>query len=453
MKVSSKELEDNAVELTIEIPAEELAKGEKKALKQIGAAVNIQGFRKGKAPRHLIERHVGKEYVLQTAFDLVYPDAVNQALKDGDYDPVTRIDVLPLTLESGKDLVFSVNFTKRPEVTLGQYKGLDIKRPEVNVNEDEVNAEIEGLRYSHSELTDAAADDVTADGDLVTFDFEGFIDGEPFDGGKAEDYILELGNGEFIDNFEEQLEGLKAGDEKEVNVTFPEDYNSENLAGKPAVFKCRIKSFKKRHLPELNDEFVGKVDKTHKTVDELKTAVRDRLTAAANREADNQWITEAVDKATENTTVTIPEVMIEDELDHMMKALELRLKEQKLDPQMYFTMMNTDAGQYREGQREQAEKNVRTNLMLEAVAKAENIEVTNRDMTAEIILMSMAYGVSPQDISTVIKNQGESARRNLQLTALHKKVAQFIFHSIPGNELKTEENDKADKTDEAATAE
>ena len=444
MKFSAKTLEDNAVELTIEVPAAELAKGEKKALKQITEKINIHGFRKGKAPKDLVERQVGKEYILQSAFDLVYPKAVKEALDEGNYDPVTQISVEHVTLESGKDLVFTASFTDHPKVTLGEYKGMDIKRPEVNVTDEDVDKGIDNILYSESDLADAKDDEVTAEWDLVTIDFEGFVNGESFEGGKAEDYIIELGNGEFIDGFEEQLIGLKAGDEKEVNVTFPEDYGNEELAGKPAVFKCRVKSFKKRHYPELNDELAQKADKTAKTVDDLKAHIRERLLANANRDADNKWINAAVEQAADNITVDIPEIMIEDELDMMMKALQLRLKEQNIDPDAYFGAIDTDAGQYREAQRSQAEKNVRLNLMLEEVAKVENIEVTSQDLSAEIIVMAMAYNVTPNEVADVIKKQGEPARRNLHLTALRKKVAQFIFHSLPGNESPSNEQNTDD---------
>ena len=452
MKFSAKDLEDNAVELTIEIPVADVAKGEKKALKQITEKLNIPGFRKGKAPKDVVVRHVGKEYVIQSAFDLLYPKALNEALDEGKYKPVSRVEVDPVTVESGKDIVFKANFTDHPEVTLGEYKGLDIKKPEVNITDEDVEKETENLLYSHSELTDAKEGEVTALGDLVTLDFEGFKDGEPFEGGKAQDYILELGNNEFIDNFEEQLVGLKAGEAKDVNVTFPEDYRDESLAGKPALFKCVIKSFKKRTYPELTDEFVQeKVDKKFSTVAELKESIKTSLTAAAERDANNAWINSAVEKAAENITVTIPEVMVEDELDSIMKTLELRLKEQNVDVESYFSMLGTDIGQYREGQREQAEKNVRINLMLEAVAEKEKIEVTPQDLSTEILTMAMAYRVSPREITDIIKKQGQVAQQNLNFTALRKKVAQFIFHTLPGNE-KTEDK-AAQPSEEAAKTE
>ncbi len=435
MNFTAKALEDSAVELTINIPAAELKKSEDKALKEIAKKYNFPGFRKGKAPKNVVERQVGKEYVLQTAFDFIYPQAINDALAEGNYEPVTRVEITNIDLEEGKDVVFTAAFTDHPKVTLGEYKGLDVAKDEVNVTDDDVNKEIDNILYKNSELVDASADDTTAQWDLLTFDFEGFVDDKPFDGGKAEDYILELGNGEFIDGFEDQLMGLKAGDEKEVRVTFPEDYRELSLAGKPALFKCRIKSFKKRKFPELTDEFVAeKAGNLAKTVAELKDKVKNRLESAARRDADNKQMQDAIALAAKNITVDIPEVMVEAELDTLMQTVEMQLKQQNVDVEAYFAAMGTDAGQYREGQREEAEKNVRINLMLEAVAKAENIEPTDKDISAEILLMALAYGVKPDEIVEVIKKQGDPARRNLHKTALRKKVAQFIYRSIPGNE-------------------
>ena len=435
MSFTAKALEDNAVELTIEISADELKKGEKKALKDIAGKINIPGFRKGKAPKDVVERQVGKDYVLRSAFDLIYPKAVNNALDEGNYNPVTRVEVDIVTLAEDENMVFTATFTDHPKVTLGQYKELPVEKSPVNITDEDVDKEVENFLYKHSDLADATDADTTAQWDLVTLDFEGFIDGEPFDGGKAEDYIIELGNGEFIEGFEEQLIGLKVGDEKEVNVTFPEDYRDLSLAGKPALFKCRIKSFKKRKFPELTDEFVAeKIPNIAKTVAEMKEIFKSRLQRVAAHDADNKQMNDAIELAAKNITVEIPEIMVEMELDTIMRTMELQLQEQNIDVDSYFSSMGMDAGQYREGQREQAEKSVRINLMLEAVAKEENIETTESDLTSEIFLMAMTYRVKPEEIVEVIKKQGDPAQRNLQLTALRKKVAQFIYRSIPGNE-------------------
>lgn len=429
MKVSTEKLENQQVKITIEIDSGELNKAQAKACKKIADRISIPGFRKGKAPKNVVERQVGKDYVLDEAFHIVYPKAVDDAIKTAGLSPVSQVDIDVVTLKDGEDLVFTASFTQHPEVSLGEYKGLAIEKESADVTDEDVEKEIDHIRTHHSKLIDAEENDAAGENDLVTLDFEGFIDGEPFEGGKGMDYPLELGSGTFIPGFEDQLVGAKVGEERDVNVTFPEDYHDKSFAGKPALFKCKIHSIKKRELPALDDEFAAKVSK-FKTVDEFRADVRDRLTQSAERRADTNRMQAAIDKAAENITVDIPDVMIEEEIDRMMNELSLRLQQQGMSFEDYVESAGIDVGQLREGQREAAEKNVRINLMLEAVAKAENIEITPQDRAAEIVLMALTYNAKPQEINKIIKKQGPDAERNLQLTALRKKTAKFIFDNL-----------------------
>ena len=447
MKVSVKELEDQRVELTVELPAEELEKGKDRSIKRLAGRINIPGFRKGKAPRKVIETQVGKEYILDDAFDIIYPDALEEALKQEDITPAGKVDLDVKNLKDNEDVVFTAEFTKRPEVTLGEYKGLSIPKKEAAVTDEDVDKEIKRVMTGYGKLLDAEEGHAAQNGDLMTLDFEGFRDGEPFGDGSAKDYILELGSGEFIPGFEDQHLGLKVGDEKEVNVTFPEDYHEETLKGKPALFKCKVNALRIRELPELNDEFAKKAAKVD-TVEEWKKTVKDRLTRMEETKALNEQAQAGVEKAAENITVNIPGGMIEDEIDRIMNELALNLEQQGINFDEYLESINSDAGQLREGQRTQAEKNVRTNLMLEEVAKAEDITVTPQDRAMEILMMAMTYNAKPQEINKIIRKQGIEAERNLQQTILRKKTARFIIDNIEGR--KKADEDKPTENSEQA---
>ena len=292
MKVTAEHGENREVTLTIEVEQAKLEKATDGAAKRISGRVNIPGFRKGKAPRKIVENFVGKDTILQEAFEGVAQQAFEDALTEQDMEPVTRPEIDIVTLEEGKDVVFTAKFTQRPEVTLGDYKGLTVEKPEVSVSDEDIDRQIEGMRQHQGTLVDAPADAEVKKDDFVTLDFEGFVDGEAFEGGKGEDYPLQIGSGSFIPGFEDQLIGAKIGEEREVNVTFPEEYHAENLKGKPAMFKCTIRSIKSRELPELNDEFAKKASK-FETMAELREDIRKNLQAGAERQAETERRTKA----------------------------------------------------------------------------------------------------------------------------------------------------------------
>lgn len=376
MKVSAEKIENQQVVLTIEVVAAELDKAEERACKRFAAQVNIPGFRKGKAPRRIVEQHVGKQAVLQEAFDyFIAPEALAEALKDQNMeDIVTRPNIETVTLEEGKDVVFKATVVPRPEVKLGEYKGLKIAKDEVKVTDEDVEKQLESMADHQAKMVEAPEGAAVQDGDFTTLDFKGFVDGEAFEGGEGKDYPLQIGSHSFIPGFEEQLIGAKVGEEKDVNVKFPEEYHAKELAGKDATFKCTIRSIKHKELPAIDDAFAKAASK-FETLDELKADIRKNLTENAERKAENDRKAEALETASKNITVDIPPVMVDNEVTRMLREMEMRLAQQGMQLEQYLQFAGTDIAKLREQYRETAEKNVRTGLMLEEVAKEENIKV------------------------------------------------------------------------------
>lgn len=427
MKVTAEHGENREVTLTIEVEQEKLENATDGAAKRIAGRVNIPGFRKGKAPRKIVENFVGKEAILQEAFEAVAQKAFDEALKEQDMEPVTRPEIDIVTLEEGKNVVFTAKFTQRPEVTLGEYKGLKVEKPEASVSEEDIDRQIEGMRQHQGTLIDAPADAAVKKDDFITLDFDGFVDGVPFEGGKGEDYPLQIGSGSFIPGFEDQLIGAKVGEEREVNVTFPEDYHAENLKGKAALFKCTVRSIKSRELPEVNDEFAKKASKFD-TLAELREDIRKNLQESAARRAENERRTKAIDMATDNCTMEIPPVMVENRITAMIQEMAMRLEQQGMSLEQYLQYAGLDMARIRDEYRETAEKNVRTDLMLEEVAKAEDIKVDGRDLDQEVYAMALSYGATPKQVQKIIKEQGRVS--DLAATVLRKKTAQFIVDNI-----------------------
>ncbi|WP_314905144.1 trigger factor [Selenomonas artemidis] len=427
MKVTAEHGENREVTLTIEVEQDKLEKASEGAAKRISARVNIPGFRKGKAPRRIVENFVGKDAILQEAFEGLAQKAFEDALTEQNMEPVTRPEIDIVTLEDGKDVVFTAKFTQRPDVRLGTYKGLVVPKEEVAVADEDIDRQIEGMRQHQGTLVDAPADAAVKNDDFVTLDFEGFVDGAAFEGGKGEDYPLQIGSGSFIPGFEDQLIGAKVGEERDVNVTFPEEYHAENLKGKDAVFKCKIRSIKSRELPELDDAFAKKASK-FETLAELREDVRKNLLAAAERKAETERRSKAIDMATDHCTMEIPPVMVENRITAMIQEMAMRLEQQGMSLEQYLQYAGLDIGKIREDYRETAEKNVRTDLMLEEVAKAEGIKVEGSDLDREVYAMAVSYGATPKQVQKIIKEQGRVS--DLAATVLRKKTAQFIVDNI-----------------------
>lgn len=429
MKVSAEKIENQKVVLTIEVVAAELDKAEERACKRFASQVNIPGFRKGKAPRKIVEQHVGKQTVLQEAFDyFIAPEALAEALKDQKMeDIVTRPDIETVTLEEGKDVVFKATVVPRPEVKLGEYKGLKIAKDEVKVTDEDVEKQLKSMADHQAKMVEAPEGAAVQDGDFTTLDFKGFVDGEAFEGGEGKDYPLQIGSHSFIPGFEEQLIGAKVGEEKDVNVKFPEEYHAKELAGKDATFKCTIRSIKHKELPAIDDAFAKAASK-FETLDELKADIRKNLTENAERKAENDRKAEALETASKNITVDIPPVMVDNEVTRMLREMEMRLAQQGMQLEQYLQFAGTDIAKLREQYRETAEKNVRTGLMLEEVAKAENIKVEAADLDKEVEVMAAAYGATPKQVKKIIAEQGRL--NDLAATVLRNKTMQFIFDNL-----------------------
>ncbi len=401
MSAKFEKLEGNQGVLTVEVDAETFNQGLDEAFKKVVKQVNVPGFRKGKMPRGMFEKRFGVESLYQDALDIILPDAYENAIKETGIEPVDRPEVDVEQIEKGKNLIFTAKVTVKPEVKLGDYKGLEVEKLEETVTDEEVDAEIKQLQERNAELV-VKEEGTVENGDTVVIDFEGFVDGEAFEGGKAENYSLEIGSGSFIPGFEEQLVGIATGEEKEVEVTFPEEYHAENLAGKPATFKVKVHEIKAKELPELDDEFAKDVDDEVETLDELKAKTRTRLEETKKRDAENSLKDTLIEKASENAEIDIPEAMVNTELDRMLREFEQRLQMQGMNLDLYFQFSGQDENALREQMKEDAGKRVRVNLTLEAIAKAENIEVSEDEINAELENMATMYGVSADEIKSML---------------------------------------------------
>ena len=395
--------EGNEGLLTVTVPAEKVNKALDKAFKKVVKQINVPGFRKGKVPRPIFEQRFGLEALYQDAVDILLPEAYGEAIEETGIKPVDQPEVNVTQIEKGKDFEFEATVTVEPEVELGDYKGLEIEKQETELTDEELQ---ESIDHSLSHLADMVVkeDGVVENGDTVNIDFSGSVDGEAFEGGQAEKYDLEIGSGSFIPGFEEQLEGLKTGEEKDVVVTFPEEYHAEELAGKEATFKTKINEIKFKEVPELDDEIANELDSEANSVDEYKENLRKRLAEQKETNAENVEKEEAINKATENAKIDIPQAMINTELDRMVQEFAQRIQQQGLDLQTYFQISGQDESQMREQMKGDAEQRVKTNLTLTAIADAENIEVSEEDIDKELEKMSSQFNLSVEDIKNTLGN-------------------------------------------------
>ncbi|MFY0757381.1 trigger factor [Metabacillus dongyingensis] len=401
MSAKWEKLEGNQGVLTVEVDAETFSNALDEAFKKVSKQVNIPGFRKGKVPRGMFEQRFGVESLYQDALDILLPEVYPQAVEEAGIDPIDRPEIDVEQIEKGKNLIFTAKVVVKPEVKLGEYKGLEVEKMNAEVSEEDVDAEIKTLQERHAELV-VKEEGAVENGDTVVIDFEGFVDGEAFEGGTAENYTLEIGSGSFIPGFEDQLVGLEAGGEKDVEVTFPEEYHAENLAGKPATFKVKLHEIKAKELPALDDEFAKDVDEEVESLEALKTKTRTRLEETKKAEAENTLRDSLVDKASDNAEVDIPQVLIENEVNRMMQEFEQRLQAQGMNLELYFQFSGQDEDALKEQMKEDASKRVKYNLTLEAIAKAENIEVTDEEVDAEIAKMAEMYNMPVENIKQAL---------------------------------------------------
>ncbi|OQM45683.1 trigger factor [Anoxybacillus sp. UARK-01] len=421
-------LEGNEGVLTIEVDAEKVNEGLDAAFKKVVKNVSIPGFRKGKVPRSLFEKRFGVEALYQDALDILLPEAYANAVEETGIEPVDYPHIDVEQIEKGKSLIFKAKVTVKPEVKLGEYKGLQVEKQDDTVTEEDVENELKRLQENYAELV-VKEEGKVEDGDTVVIDFEGFVNGEPFEGGKAENYSLVIGSGTFIPGFEDQLIGLEAGAEKEIEVTFPEEYHAEELAGKPAVFKIKVHEVKTKQLPALDDEFAKDVDEEVETLEQLKEKTRNRLEETKKNEAEAALRDAVVEKAAENAEIDIPEAMIKTETDRMLREFDQRLQMQGLNLNLYYQFAGQDEAALREQMKEDAEKRVRISLTLEAIAKAENIEATEEEVNAELEKMAEAYNLTVDKIKELLGNlevvkEDVKFRKVVDLLVEHSTAAQ-----------------------------
>ena len=387
--------------LTFSIPQEEIQQGLTIAFNKVKGNLNVPGFRKGKVTRQVFNRMFGEEALYEDALNAVLPKAYDAAVAEAGLDVVAQPKIDVKSMEKGQDWVITAEVTVKPEVKLGEYKNLTVAKQEREVTDADVEERLNQKRNQQAELV--VVEEAAKEGDTVVIDFEGFKDGVAFEGGKGENYSLELGSGSFIPGFEDQLVGAKAGDDVEVKVTFPEDYQAEDLAGQEAIFKVKVHEVKEKELPELDDEFAKDVDDEVETLDELKAKIREELTATKASQAEEAVHDEALRKAVENAEVVeLPHVMVHDEVHRAMDEFLNNMQRQGISPEMYYQLTNSTEADLHKQFEQDAELRVKTNLVIEAIVKAENLEATEEEIEKEIAELAETYNMPVDQVKRLL---------------------------------------------------
>ena len=403
MSVQVEKQEKNMAKLTVEVPAEQFVDAIKKAYNKNKNRFNVPGFRRGKAPQMMIEKMYGVGVFYEDAADEAINETYAEAMKESGLDIVSRPEITIEQIEKGKAFIYTATVAVKPEVTLGQYKGIEVEKADAEVKEEDVEAELKRVQNQNARLI-SVTDRPVAKDDQVVIDFDGSVDGKAFDGGKAEDYPLTIGSHAFIDTFEDQLIGKNIGEECEVNVTFPQEYHAKELAGKPAVFKVKIKEIKVRELPELNDEFASEVS-DFETLEEYKKDVEAKIAERKQKAAATENENRVVDKVVEGASMEIPDRMIDGQVENMIQDTARRMQSQGLDLQQYLKYTGMTLDQMKEQARPQAIKRIQTRLVLEAVAKAENIEISDEKLDEEIGKMAQSYQMEADKLKSYMTEQ------------------------------------------------
>ena len=421
MSLQVEKLEKNMAKLTIEVSAEELEKALQGAYLKQRNKISVPGFRKGKVPRQMIEKMYGPEIFYDDAANALIPEAYSKAYDECDLDIVSQPSIDVVQLEKGKAFIFTAEVAVKPEVTLGEYKGLKVDKVSNRVTQKEVDAKLEEEQKKNAR-TISVEDRPVADGDDVVLDFEGFVNGVAFEGGKGENYSLTIGSGAFIPGFEEQLIGVELEKEVEVNVTFPEEYHAADLAGKPAVFKCTVHEIKVKELPEIDDEFAAEVSEFD-TLDEYKADIKAKIKEQKIAEGNRQKEDQAVEKAVANATMEIPEAMIDTQVRQMAQEFAQRLQSQGLSMEQYFQFTGLTAEKMEEDLKPQAVKRIQTRLVLEAIAKAENIVVSDEKLDEEINKMAESYGMEADKLKEYM---GEAEKKQMKEDMAVQEAVTFL---------------------------
>ena len=421
----SVERQGNEAIIKLGLQVDEVNKGFNKAIAKINKQVSIPGFRKGKAPRNILENHVGKEAVKQEAFEILANECYTKALTDEKLIPVSDPKITESKFEENEDMELTLTVTLKPEPELGEYKGLSVEKKVVEITDKEVDEAIDDLRKRAAKMV-VVKDAIIEKGDFAIIDFAGTVDGKPFSGGEGKGYPLEVGSGSFIPGFEEQLVGLKAGASTDVDVTFPESYFVKELANKEAIFKVHVQDVKRKELPELNDEFVS-ANSDSKTVEELKSTLKERLQKSGEQQSQVEYERALVMKAVENAVFEVPDIMVEDRVSRMVDELQMSLESRKMNMDMYMKYTGQDMTKIRENQKPTAVENVKTDLVLDAIAKAENLQISEEEVNAEMAAIASQHGASVEDVKKII-----AGNRNMGLllaNVLRKKAAHIVIDS------------------------
>ena len=444
MSVQVEKLEKNMAKLTVEVPAEEVEKALQAAYMKEKNKISIPGFRKGKVPRAMIEKMYGAAVFYEEAANILIQDNYAAAMEESKEDIVSRPTIDVVQIEAGKPFIFTAEVAVRPEVTLGKYKGVQVTKIDTTVTDEEVEAALEKEQQKNSR-TVTVTDRPAANGDTAVIDFEGFVDGVAFEGGKGENHPLEIGSHSFIDTFEDQLVGHNTGDEVEVNVTFPEKYQAADLAGKPAVFKVKINEIKTKELPELNDEFASEVSEFD-TLAEYKEDLRKHLEVEKENEAKRTKEDEALKKIIDKSTMELPEAMIETQCENMINEFAQRIAQSGLSMEQYMQFSGMTIDGLKEQVRPEAETRIKSSLVLEQIAKDENIEVSEDEINAEVEKMAAQYGMEADKLKEYLGDaEKESIKRDLAVT----KAVDLIMENVKERaKAKTKKEKEAEEATE-----
>ena len=444
MSLQVEKLEHNMAKLTIEVPAEELEKALETAYQKNKNKISVPGFRKGKVPRNMIEKMYGPAIFYEDAANELIPDAYEKALDECEEEIVSAPKIDVTQIEKGKDFIFTAEVAVKPEVTLGKYKGIKVDEADLAVTEEEINAQIEKER-ENSARTISVEDRPVKDGDITTLDFEGFVDGVAFEGGKGTDYPLTIGSGSFIPGFEEQLIGAELNKEVEVNVTFPEEYHAAELAGKPAVFKVKINEIKTKELPELDDEFAQDVSEFD-TLAEYKESIEKKLVERKDAEAKRTKEDEAIQKIIDKSKMEIPDAMVDTQARSMVDDFANRIAQQGLSMEQYMQFTGMNIEKLMEQMKPEALKRIQSSLVLEAIAKEENIEVSDEEVDEELKKMAEMYGM---EVEKLKEYMGDAEKESMKKDMAIQKAVDLIMENI---KERAKPKSKKEKEAEAAAA-
>ena len=446
MSLQVEKLENNMAKLTIEVSAEELEKAIEGAYQKNKNKISIPGFRKGKAPRRMIEQMYGKEVFYEDAANALIPDAYEKACEECTEEIVSSPKIDVTQLEAGKPFIFTAEVALKPEVTLGKYKGVKVDKFDTEVTEEEITAEIDKEREKNSRTVDIT-DRAVKDGDIATIDFEGFVDEVAFEGGKGEDYPLTIGSHTFIPGFEEALIGAEIGKETAVNVTFPEDYQAAELAGKPAVFKCTVKKLQEKQLPELDDDFAGEVSEESDTVEQYREEIKKKLEDRKAAEAKNAKEDAVIDAIIEEAQMVIPDAMVETQQRQLLQDYAQRLQAQGLSMEQYMQYTGLTTAAMLEQVKPQALKRIQSRLVLEAVAAAEKLEATEEDFEAEAKTMGEVYQMEADKVKELL---GENGKKQVMEDIRIRKAVEFVVENAKETKAAKKSSKKTKDTEEAS---